>query len=56
MLDDEDPNKFIAKMGADALEMLLSRIKLDELSYSLRHAAANDTSQQRKAEALKDLK
>jgi DNA-directed RNA polymerase subunit beta' len=56
MLDDEDPNKFIAKMGADALEMLLSRIKLDELSYSLRHAAANDTSQQRKAEALKRLK
>jgi DNA-directed RNA polymerase subunit beta' len=56
MLDDEDPNKFIAKMGAESLEMLLSRIKLDELSYSLRHAAANDTSQQRKAEALKRLK
>ncbi len=56
MLDDEDPNKFIAKMGADALEMLLSRTKLDELSYSLRHAAANDTSQQRKADALKRLK
>src|SRR4051812_33587699 len=55
-LDDKDPNKFIAKMGAEALEMLLSRIKLDELSYSLRHAAANDTSQQRKAEALKRLK
>ncbi len=56
MLDDEDPNKFIAKMGADSLEMLLSRIKLDELSYSLRHSAANDTSQQRKADALKRLK
>jgi DNA-directed RNA polymerase subunit beta' len=56
MLDDEDPNKFIAKMGAEALEMLLSRLNLDELSYSLRHAAANDTSQQRKAEALKRLK
>jgi DNA-directed RNA polymerase subunit beta' len=56
MLDDEDPNKFIAKMGAEALEQLLSRIKLDELSYSLRHSAANDTSQQRKAEALKRLK
>ncbi len=55
-LDDKDPNKFIAKMGADALEMLLSRVKLDELSYSLRHAAATDTSQQRKAEALKRLK
>jgi DNA-directed RNA polymerase subunit beta' len=56
MLDDDDPDKFIAKMGAEALEMLLSRIKLDELSYSLRHQAATDTSQQRKAEALKRLK
>ncbi|HEV7382244.1 MAG TPA: DNA-directed RNA polymerase subunit beta', partial [Dyadobacter sp.] len=56
MLPDTDPNKFIAKMGADALEMLLSRIKLDELSYELRHQAATDTSQQRKAEALKRLK
>jgi DNA-directed RNA polymerase subunit beta' len=55
-LDDKDPNKFIAKMGAEALEMLLSRVNLDELSYSLRHAAATDTSQQRKAEALKRLK
>jgi DNA-directed RNA polymerase subunit beta' len=56
MLPDEDPNKFIAKMGADSLHMLLSRIKLDELSYALRHQAATDTSQQRKAEALKRLK
>ena len=56
MLDDNDPRKFIAKMGADALEMLLSRVKLDELSYELRHQAATDTSQQRKAEALKRLK
>ncbi|UZD22115.1 DNA-directed RNA polymerase subunit beta' [Algoriphagus halophytocola] len=56
MLDDDDPNKFIAKMGAEALEMLLSRLDLDDLSYSLRHQAATDTSQQRKAEALKRLK
>jgi DNA-directed RNA polymerase subunit beta' len=56
MLDDADPRKFIAKMGADALEMLLSRVNLDELSYELRHQAATDTSQQRKAEALKRLK
>jgi len=56
MLDDNDPKKFIAKMGADALEMLLSRVKLDELSYELRNQAATDTSQQRKAEALKRLK
>jgi len=56
LLDDNDPRKFIAKMGADALEMLLSRVNLDELSYELRHQAATDTSQQRKAEALKRLK
>ncbi|WP_421891024.1 DNA-directed RNA polymerase subunit beta' [Marinoscillum sp.] len=56
LLDDDDPQKFIAKMGAEALEMLLSRIELDELSYQLRHQAATDTSQQRKAEALKRLR
>jgi DNA-directed RNA polymerase subunit beta' len=56
LLDDNDPKKFIAKMGAEALEMLLSRLDLDALSYELRHQAATDTSQQRKAEALKRLK
>jgi DNA-directed RNA polymerase subunit beta' len=56
ILDDDDPNKFIARMGAEGLEMLLSRLDLDDLSYSLRHQAATDTSQQRKAEALKRLK
>jgi DNA-directed RNA polymerase subunit beta' len=55
-LDDKHPDKFIAKMGAEALEMLLSRVNLDELSYELRDLAANDTSQQRKSEALKRLK
>jgi DNA-directed RNA polymerase subunit beta' len=56
VLDDNHPDKFIAKMGADALEMLLKRINLDDQSYDLRHQAATDTSQQRKAEALKRLK
>ncbi len=55
-LDDSDPNKFIAKMGAEGLWDLLSRIKLDELSYNLRAQASNETSQQRKNEALKRLK
>lgn len=54
-LPDEDPNKFIAKMGAEAVHTLLSRIDLDQLSYDLRNAAANETSQQRKQEALKRL-
>ena len=54
-LDDNDPNKFIAKMGGDALYDLLSRLKLDELSYNLRHQANTETSQQRKQEALKRL-
>ncbi len=55
MLSDDDPNKFIAKMGAEAIHMLLSRIDLDKLSYELRNAAAFETSQQRKADALKRL-
>jgi DNA-directed RNA polymerase subunit beta' len=54
-LDDTDPTKFIAKMGGDAVRDLLSRTKLDELSYQLRDQAAKETSQQRKAEALKRL-
>lgn len=54
-LDDDDPSKFIAGMGAEAIHMLLSRLKLDELSYDLRHKANNETSQQRKNEALKRL-
>ena len=52
-LDDADPNKFIAKMGAEALYELLRRLDLDSLSYDLRHKANNETSQQRKNEALK---
>ncbi|MGL5788516.1 MAG: DNA-directed RNA polymerase subunit beta' [Bacteroidales bacterium] len=55
MLDDNDPNKFIAKMGAEALIDLLQRLDLDSLSYELRHRANTDGSQQRKAEALKRL-
>ena len=56
LLDDNDPNKFIAKMGADALNLLLSNIDLDDLSYTLRRKAAEETSQQRKNDALKRLK
>ena len=56
LLDDNDPKKFIAKMGAEALHVLLARIKLDELSFELRHQAANETSQQRRAEACKRLR
>jgi DNA-directed RNA polymerase subunit beta' len=56
MLEDDDPNKFIAKMGANAIFDLLSRINLDELSFSLRDKANKETSQQRKNEALKRLK
>ncbi|HRP88640.1 MAG TPA: DNA-directed RNA polymerase subunit beta' [Edaphocola sp.] len=54
-LPEEDENKFIAKMGAESVHDLLKRIDLDSLSYSLRYAAANETSQQRKQEALKRL-
>ncbi|MDB5231549.1 MAG: DNA-directed polymerase beta subunit [Chitinophagaceae bacterium] len=54
-LPDDDPQKFIAKMGAEAVHDLLARIELDSLSFTLRNAAANETSQQRKADALKRL-
>ncbi|MDH3796412.1 MAG: DNA-directed RNA polymerase subunit beta', partial [Flavobacteriaceae bacterium] len=54
-LEDSDPNKFIAKMGAECLIDLLSRIDLEELSYELRHKANTETSKQRKTEALKRL-
>ncbi len=54
-LSEDDPNKFIAKMGAECLIDLLQRIDLDGLSYQLRHKANNETSKQRKTEALKRL-
>ena len=54
-LPDDDPNKFIAKMGAEAVHGLLERIDLDQLSFDLRNSAATETSQQRKADALKRL-
>ena len=54
-LDDNDPEKFIAGLGAEAVQMLLERLILDELSYNLRHKAGSETSQQRKNEALKRL-
>ncbi|MCX4331635.1 MAG: DNA-directed RNA polymerase subunit beta' [Muribaculaceae bacterium] len=55
LLEDNDPNKFIAKMGAEAVQDMLSRINLDDLSYQLREQANNEGSQQRKTEALKRL-
>jgi DNA-directed RNA polymerase subunit beta' len=55
MLPDEDPNKFIAKMGAEAVHAMLERLDLDQLSFDLRNSAATETSQQRKADALKRL-
>ncbi len=55
-LEDDNPDKFIAKMGADAVHALLERLDLESLSYELRHQAATETSQQRKSEALKRLR
>ncbi|MBQ5616362.1 MAG: DNA-directed RNA polymerase subunit beta' [Bacteroidaceae bacterium] len=54
-LDDTDPNKFIAKMGAEAVYDLLAGLDLDSLSYELRNRANSDSSQQRKNDALKRL-
>lgn len=57
LLDDSDPNKFIAKMGGEALMLLLSKdnLDLDSLANELRHKANTETSVQRKNEALKRL-
>ena len=55
LLEDGDPNKFVAKMGAEAIYDLLKELDLDSLSYQLRHQADTDGSQQRKTEALKRL-
>ena len=64
LLDDSDPNKFVAKMGAEAILDLLHELSepdekgvsgLDRLSYELRDRANNDSSQMRKTEALKRL-
>ncbi|MCX4264209.1 MAG: DNA-directed RNA polymerase subunit beta' [Muribaculaceae bacterium] len=55
LLDDSDPNKFVAKMGAEAIYDLLRELDLDSLSYQLRHQANQEGSQQRKTEALKRL-
>ena len=54
-LDDSDPNKFVAKMGAEALEILLKNLDLDKISYELRDKASKETSNQRKQDALKRL-
>ena len=56
LLEDNDPQKFVAKMGAEAVSDLLDLLQLDELSAALRHQAATETSQQRKSEALKRLR
>ncbi len=54
-LNDNDPEKYLAKMGAEAIYILLSQIDLDGEAHRLRHKANTETSQQRKAEALKRL-
>ena len=55
LLDDNDPNKFVAKMGAEAIYDLLKDIDLKALAAELRRTANEDGSQQRKTEALKRL-
>ena len=54
-LADDDPDKFVAQMGAEAIYTLLQQVDLDSMSYALRDKASRETSQQRKTEALKQL-
>ncbi|MBN2891219.1 MAG: DNA-directed RNA polymerase subunit beta' [Bacteroidales bacterium] len=56
MLENDDPNKFIAKMGGDAISDLLSRIDIDDLYYSLKEAVRTETAKQRRNDALKRLR
>ncbi|MDD3280336.1 MAG: DNA-directed RNA polymerase subunit beta' [Bacteroidales bacterium] len=55
LLEDTDPNKFIAKMGAEAIQDIVLQIDIDKESYELRHRANTETSQQRKQDILKRL-
>ena len=55
LLADDDPEKFVAKMGAEGIYDLLKEIDIDELAKDLRERMATETSQQRKAEVLKRL-
>ena len=54
-LSDDDPEKFIAMIGGEAVETMLKRLDLECLSHELRFQIKTETSQQRKAEALKRL-
>ncbi len=56
LLEDEDPNKFIAKMGGEAIYDLLKRIDIDELYYELKEIVNNETAKQKKNDALKRLR
>lgn len=55
-LEDSNPNKFIAKTGAEAIEILLKKIDLDSISYALRQSITTESSQQKKIDALKRLR
>ncbi|MXX57505.1 MAG: DNA-directed RNA polymerase subunit beta', partial [Rhodothermaceae bacterium] len=54
-LSDDDPDKFIAMIGGEAIEFMLKRLRLEELSHELRFQIKTESSQQRKADAIKRL-
>lgn len=54
-LPDDDPNKFVAKMGGEALYELLKEIDINDLSYKLRDEANKATAMQKKKDLLKRL-
>jgi DNA-directed RNA polymerase subunit beta' len=54
--DDSHPDKFVAKMGAEAVHALLASLNLDDLSAQLRNDAHNESSQAKKTEANKRLR
>ena len=54
-LSDSDPDKFVAKMGAEGIYDLLKELDVEALGKELRSKMAEESSQQRKTEMLKRL-
>ena len=55
-LDDDDPKKFVARIGGDAVKEILKKTNVEELSKELRELVKVETSQQKKADYLKRLR
>jgi DNA-directed RNA polymerase subunit beta' len=55
-LNDDDPKKFVAKIGGEAVKEILKNTDIEKLSKELREQLKVETSQQKKADLLKRLR